>query len=63
MSSTDYLPIPSHSTGLTVMLPRYRERCQSFDEQGRSVATVGDHLSLAGGEYRGDITREVGVGG
>jgi len=37
----------------------YREDEKSikvFDETGRFVATVGDYLSLGGGEYRGDIT-------
>lgn len=27
-----------------------------FDEQGRFIATVGDYLSIAGGEYHRDIT-------
>lgn len=37
----------------------YRENAKGikvFDEAGRFVATVGDYLSLVGGEYYGDIT-------
>lgn len=38
----------------------YRDNAKGvevFDEQGRFVANAGDYLSLAGGEYRGDVTK------
>lgn len=55
---------PGYGPGDTVLIYwpygySYRDTTEGisvFDGRGRFVATVGDYLSLAGGEYRDDIT-------